>query len=471
MVISSKQASIAQTIKEREKKQIFLIGALGTSKTFGFAMAFISIAINYPGSVIPIARKNRTELKRGTLLSFHEAAEKMNFTDFEENRQDLVWNFSNGSMIMFLELDHTKDPQFSKIKSINATCAGIDEADSVIREAHIALFSRTGRRNENGAPDFILDTCNPNEAWIKDTVYNPWSNPEQYGELPQDVSVIEFETKDSFLGKDYYTRFDNMPLAWRKRYLYNDWNYGDDDTSLYKYRHMDRQTVDTFEPANRYVGDDVARTGRDRSVIAMWEGFTLVDIKIVKDSEEQMDTADQAVILKEYAEENRVGYEHISVDAVGIGVGVVDHAKKLGLYVHEFMSGAASTSTVTTKNKDGKLVESATYNNLRSEIAHKLARDLEEGVAFFYSGCPFLSELKKEATMHNYEIKDKQLALESKDKVKERLGHSPDLFDAVLMGYERVLAANRGGAALPVSGGSRSKIYGRDRSRSSRMDI
>src|SRR3954454_19371697 len=102
----------------------------------------------------------------------------MGFTQFAENRQELTWTFVNGSIIMFLELDHTKDRQFNKIKSINATCAMIDEADGVIEDAHIALFSRVGRRNKNGAPAFILDTCNPNEAWIKERAYNPWHEPE-----------------------------------------------------------------------------------------------------------------------------------------------------------------------------------------------------------------------------------------------------------------------------------------------------
>lgn len=419
-------------------------------------MAMLSVAITYPGSLIPIARKNLTELKRGTLLSFHEAAGEMNFTGFHENRQELTWTLDNGSILMFLELDHTKDRQFSKIKSINATCAMIDEEDGIVQEAHIALFSRTGRRNKNGAPAFILGTCNPNEAWLKSVVYDPWVK----GELPPDMKVIEFEPKDSFLGDDYYQRFQNMPATWKERYLYNNWNYGDDDASLFKYRHMDRQHVETYSPALRYLGSDVARSGRDRSVTAMWEGPVLVDIQIIKDTDEVKDTGDQGDEVDAYASENAIGSENIAVDAVGLGVGQVDRLAKLGRYVHEFMSGSASQETVTTKDKHGNNVEMPLYNNKRSEIAFKLSRALEDGEAFLYSGCPFLTDFKKEATMHNYASKDKQLILEPKDKVKERLGHSPDIFDAVIMGYERYLAANAGGGAVPTVGGDYKTIYG-----------
>lgn len=463
MRISPKQAQIAQIIKERKSDQIFLIGALGTSKTFGFAVAFLSVAIKYPGSLIPIARKNLTELKRGTLLSFHEAAQEMNFTAFKENRADLTWTLDNGSVIMFLELDHTKDPQFSKIKSINATCAGIDEADGVKQAAHIALFSRTGRRNRNGAPAFIMDTCNPNEEWVKDIAYNPWHDPDQYGPLSDEIAVIEFEVKDSFLGKDYYSRFDNMPLSWRKRYLYNDWNYGDDDNSLFKYRHMDRCHVETYSPALRYSGNDIARSGKDRAVIAQWEGNCLVDITITKDTEETVDTAVQTDMLIDYNTKNNIGAERSIVDGTGIGAGVIDGARKKGHGVAEFVAGAAGTEmfTVMVRSQDGMYTEKRIpkYNNVRSEAAFTLAADIEAGLVQFWDGCPFLAEFKKEATMHNYEVRDKQMILESKDKVKERLGRSPDLFDAVVMAYWHMKKRSQVNDSTISAGADYSDIY------------
>ena len=476
MKISQKQAQIAAAIKGRQAKQIFLFGALGTSKTFGAAVAMLSVAVKYPDSLIIVARLHLTELRRGTLLSFQEAAEEMNLTPHvKENKSTITWDIEleqadgtiKHSYVMFLELNHLTDRQFSKIKSINATCAMIDEADGVLHDAHIALFSRTGRRNRNGAPRFILDTCNPNDAWIKDVVYDHWHDPDEHGALDPDMLAIEFETKDSFLEDEYYDAFAGMPDQWKKRYLWNDWNFGDDEASLFKYRHMDGAHVPTIESATRYIGYDVARSGQDRSVLAMWEGTTLVDIKITKDKLEAVDTSVQADMLHDYATENHVGYQNVSVDAVGIGVGVVDAAKaNHQMYVHEFVSGAASTEMITVKTKDNhgkvKLVKIPKYNNKRSEVAFLLAKDLEEGRAHFYDGCPFLAEFKKEATMHNYEVKDRISQLEPKEKVKARLGASPDLFDAVLMGYERVLrGTKRKGGIVPSVGGNYSALYKR----------
>src|SRR5215207_2523921 len=44
MVVSQKQARIAEVIRGRVAKQIFLIGSLGTSKTYGAAHAMLSVA-------------------------------------------------------------------------------------------------------------------------------------------------------------------------------------------------------------------------------------------------------------------------------------------------------------------------------------------------------------------------------------------------------------------------------------------
>lgn len=414
--ISQKQNLIAQTIKQRKAKIIVLAGALGTSKTFGAAAILISLAKQYPGSVIGVGRRNTTEMKRGTMLSFHEAANKMNVDDFSENKIEMRWTFANGSIIMFFEIDQAHDRDFSKIKSMNLTCAFIDEADAVLQQGFLSTYGRVGRANENGAPDFIMLACNPNEAWIKDNYYDK----HKAGTLPDNVAFIEFEMSDSFLPQSYYDKFMDSPNNWKQRYLYNNWQYGDDDNSLFKYSFLDRAHVATIQEDTRYSALDVARFGQDRSVASLWEGKTLVDIKILKDKDEKITNTALAIKYKSYCEANRVGYDHATVDAVGVGAGVVDYLHELEFYCKEFVAGGKA---------DGN------YNNLRSQVTHMLAQDLEREEVKFLDSCPYLTELKKELTMQSYNIVDKQLILESKDKVKARLGMSPDIADAVIMAY------------------------------------
>lgn len=414
--ISQKQNSVAQIIRDRKSKIILLAGALGTSKTFGAAALLISLAKQYPNSVIGVGRKNTTEMKRGTMMSFDEAAKKMNVHDYKENKLEMRWTFDNGSIILFFEIDRSHDRDFSKIKSMNLTCAFIDEADAVQKEGFLSTYGRVGRANENGAPDFIMLACNPNEAWIKEDYYNHFKK----NTLPDNVSFIEFEMTDSFLPKDYYNKFDSAPENWKKRYLYNDWNYGDDDNSLFKYASLDRSHVSVLEDDTRYAALDVARFGQDRSVAAVWQGNQLLDISILKEKEQKLRNTELALLYKDYCTKFNVGYENACVDAVGNGSGVVDYLHENQFYVKEFLAGASANGN---------------YNNKRSETTHRLAQAFDKDEVKLFDSCPYLAELKKELTMQNYDIKDKMLVIESKDKIKQRLGMSPDIADAVIMAY------------------------------------
>lgn len=416
MQISTKQNSLATAIKTKQKKVIVLAGALGTSKTFGAAVMLISLAKQYPGSTIGIGRKNTTEMKRGTMMSFDEAATKMNVSDYRENRQDMTWKFSNGSKFIFFEIDRSHDRDFSKIKSMNLTCAFIDEADAVQKEGFLSTYGRVGRVNENGAPDFIILACNPNEAWIKEDYYDKY----KAGTLPDNVVFIEFEMTDSFLDRSYYEKFMDSPNNWKQRYLYNNWNYGDDDNSLFKYSHLDTAHITVVQPGTRYAALDVARFGQDRSVAATWEGQQLIDITILKEKDDKVSNVQLANLYRDYLLDKRVGYENACVDAVGNGSGVVDYLHDKGFYVKEFLAGSRA---------DGN------YNNKRSEITHALAQAFERGEAKLLDSCPYIGVLKKELTMQTYNVVDKQLIVESKDRIKQRLGMSPDIADAVMMAY------------------------------------
>ena len=414
--ISPKQNQIAEDIKSRSKEIIILAGALGTSKTFGAASILISLAKQYPDSTIGVGRKNTTEMKRGTMMSFDEAAKKMNVTDYRENKLDMTWRFANGSRILFFEVDQSRDRQFSKIKSMNLTCAFIDEADAVQKEGFLSVYGRVGRKNENNAPAFIILACNPNEAWIKEDYYNRYRKKV----LPNNVSFIEFEMTDSFLPQDYYSKFNDTPNNWKQRYLYNNWDYGDDDDSLFKYKHLDQSHITVLEDGTRYAALDVARFGQDRSVGAIWQDKQLIDITVFKEKEQKITNTDLANVFMRYCEDNQVGYQHACVDAVGNGSGVVDYLHTKGFMVKEFLAGAKAKGN---------------YNNLRSEATHLLAQDFEKNEAKLLDSVPYLSELKKELTMQGYSIVDKQLIVESKDKIKQRLGMSPDVADAVIMAY------------------------------------
>jgi len=463
MKLSKKQGAVLSAVKGRKKNTILLEGPVGTSKTYVGAVVMLSVAYKYPGSIIPVGRKNKPEIRKGTLLSFREAAFDMGLVegyDYKENKNELYFEFlrgAKGSYIYFIEMDHTKDPSFFKLKGMNATCAMIDEADGIIREGFNMLSSRTGRANKNGAPDFTLMTCNANEAWVKTDYYDKYHNPEEHGRLPDDTAVIEFTLEDSYLPDDYYLRLLRNPAQWVERYLKNNWNFGDDLYSLFKYRHMDSIHVDTFERGTKVLAIDPARSG-DRSTMAQWDGSTLADIVIIKDRDEVMEYDEQAKVVHDYAQQEDIGYQNIWVDAVGEGQGLIASLKTMyDWQVNSFVSNAQPASKVKQLDELDRATDRyqreriknqspVVYADLRSEQTYLLSYDIEHANVSFYDGCPYLAELKKEATMHNHEDTGKVLKVESKKKVKERTMHSPDIFDCVLMGYYGMRKAKQVGS-------------------------
>lgn len=430
--IKPKQQTVIDAVNDPKISTIVLIGSIGTGKTDIAAHVSISIAYQFPRTYWPVFRANLSTAKRSVIPSYLNMLDMMNLVegqDYRFNQQASELTFlHNKSVIPFIEADITKDRQGRKIKGINATGNHIDEADELAQTMFITATSRRGRRNEQRQPSMSIVTMNPNDTYLKELYYDPW----KAGTLPSDTVVIEFTLEDSWQTKADIEAMQRNPRPWRERYLNNNWNYHDDADSLFKYRFFDAAvTAELDANARRYVGYDVARSGSDRSVCALWYGNTLVDIQIFKAADEQKTTDEQGLALIKYITQNSVLAESTSVDGVGVGVGVIDFMRSRGLKVNEFVSGATP--------------QSPTYDNLRSEVIYRFAQGIEKGELKIYEGCPFRNELISEAMAHNHKIDGKKLAVESKDKVKERTGSlSPDIFDAVVMGLAQQTAKKQG---------------------------
>lgn len=428
--LKPKQAEAVAAVNDPSVDELVLIGVVGSGKTDVAAHIVISICLGFPKTYWPAFRQNISTSIKTLIPSYLEMADKMGLeqgVDFVYNQQAKTMTFNNKSVIIFVEADASKDRGGKKIKGINATGNHLDEPDELEYEMFIQATSRRGRRNENGQPSLSILTLNPNDGWAKERYYDPW----KAGTLPPNVRVIEFALEDSWLSPRDIAALQTNPEWWTQRYLYNNWNYSDESNSLFKSRHWAASLVDDLDPTlDRAAGYDVARSGTDRSVRGLLYGTTLMDLRIMKDKLESIDTSVQADALVEDASEFGYGLDNLVIDAVGLGVGVVDSLSKLGYSPHEFMSGAKPDPAVRLDVTDNVPLA---FDNLRSQMIYLYARGIELGKIKHFRGCPFLNELKKEAMVHHFDTTDKVLKVEGKDKVKKRLGFSPDLLDAVVM--------------------------------------
>src|SRR6185369_886576 len=178
-------------------------------------------------------------------------------------------------------------------------------------------------------------------------------------------------------------------------------------------------------------GVDPARFGSDRSTLAKRQTRQLLEpIKWW----EKLDTMELSARIKQ-AYDTEVAWlrpQVICVDSIGIGAGVVDRLRELGLPVR----GINVSETPATVNAEK-------YSNLRTELWF-------EGLAWFagrdvklpeYYRKPERSsdgdDLVGELTTVKYKFRPGtgKLAVESKDEMKKRGMRSPDLADAFLLTF------------------------------------
>lgn len=454
-------------------EELFLIGPIGSTKTYVAAYCDINICWQFPNSIIPVGRKDAAEHAIGTFGVYLEVLDDMGMVEgthftTRQSLNDMQVRFGNRSIIKFIGMNPSRDRQGSKLK-ITATKATIDEADDVDENQAVMLQSRTGRKNKNGAPRVTVYCCNPNEQWIKWKIYLPWlkrinRRPDNIDAqewdavepLDSKIEVLEFQMEDSPLyPTGYYDRFAQRPLNWQKRYLRNDWFYQDDEDALFKMRALDTMTVRVLSPGEKFIAIDPNAGGKDRAALALIEGDTVVDIEAYttedlrryanghhKDTKKRdelrqaLDPFNPGLILGhitiDMMQREGVGARNVIGDVVGVGQGWLTFMLSNGYRgVGQFKAGAAPYQTVEEESKKIK----PPYDILRSQMYYMMAMDVDGGRLRFYSDCPHIATLKKELQYHNADKTAKVIAVTKKEQIKKDYGASPDIADAVMMAY------------------------------------
>lgn len=421
-----KQVEAIEAIRQGYR-YILTGGAISTAKSYGMASIFLSLALQFPKTRYGLGRRNMTTIKRTLYQTFKKVAEDMGVTDYRENRQEMYWQFPNGSQIWFIELDHTKDPDFNKIKGLELTAGGIDEVNEVTEDAFRIFSSRVGRENRNNEPQFVLASCNPTDNWVKDV----WYTPHVAGKLKKPyIFIPSLPTDNPHNSKEYLEALNDMPDAFRKRYVEGDWDYVDEEGSLFPNRLLDKADTDTVpKEGDRWMGVDPKREGGDRFTAVLIEGDTVVDsreISITFDSKTPISHVYGEKVIG-LMNEWHVGADNVWVDAVGNGGAIVDYCRSKEYYVNEYKAGSRPNEAY----EDG----TAKYDMARSEGYYLCHLAMDSGELKLYSGLPDYADLRKDLLMHTYEVDNKVIKVESKEKIKKRLQKSPDFSDAMMMAW------------------------------------
>jgi hypothetical protein len=199
---------------------------------------------------------------------------------------------------------------------------------------------------------------------------------------------------------------------------YGNWEYDNDPSTIIDYDSI----VGYFNPLHleegekKYITIDVARQGKDKSVIRVWDGWLCVKrVSFAKNT-----ITGLADSVKKLMREYKISRINVIADEDGVGGGLCDILKCKG-----FLNGS-------------RALNEENYSNLKSQCSHKMGMKIVKGevgeVCDDNSLIDVISEEMETVKLVDMD-KDGKIKVLPKDRVKDLIGRSPDEWDTIMMRY------------------------------------
>ena len=415
----TKRQSEAWRYLTDDKTNVVLFGgSAGGGKSWLGCLWIATLCIQYKGIRCLIGRTVLTQLRLTTLNTLFELLNHMGLKSgehFTYNGQSNVLTFFNKSEIIFKDLQYNpSDPNYDSLGSLEISAAFIDEASQITSLAYNIVKSRIRfKLNEYGFIPKVLMTCNPANNWVKKDFYLPHIQ----GKLEDNKIFIPSLPMDNpHLPQSYLDMLRELPPQQRKRLLEGDWDYLDDNDSLYKFEDI-FNSLYRFEPNpidKKYMTVDVARFGDDRSVAIVWVGLVALSCHVYR----KVSTTELSSEIRDLMRSHGIPPTNVIVDSDGVGGGVADQIRGVN-----FVNNA-------------KALHNQNFTNLKSQCYVKLSELFREGkISINFLDQALIDELTQELLAIKLKDldKDNKIGVQSKDEMKRILGKSPDLSDALMM--------------------------------------
>ena len=368
-----------------------------------------------------MGRASLKTLKETTLNTFYEIASMQGLkagVHYVFNGQSNIIKFINGSEIICKDLFlYPSDPNFDELGSLEITGAFIDEVNQIVEKAWNIVKSRIRYKlDQYGLIPKMLGSCNPSKNWV----YLKFYKPHKDQTLPEQRKFIQsLLTDNPHISKHYRENLLQLDIASKERLLYGNWQYSDDPSVLMPFNKITDLFSNTFvESGDKYMTADIARFGRDKSVIGVWEGFRLIKI-VTMDKNKVTEAAEK---INQLSYEHKVPKSNIIIDDDGVGGGVTDI-----LGCNGFVNNSSPLENPETLEKEN-------YNSLKSQCYYKLAEKVNKNEIYILSSEHDDTIVQELEQVKQYNMdKDMKKQVVPKDKIKELLGRSPDFSDMIMM--------------------------------------
>lgn len=167
----------------------------------------------------------------------------------------------------------------------------------------------------------------------------------------------------------------------------------------------------------KYITADIARLGKDKTVVYIWDDFRVIETKEYDISRIDFIVSEIKALQQQY----NVNDNNIIVDEDGVGGGVVDYLKCNG-----FVNNSVPIKVNSLKDN---------FASLKDQCYYYLAEKINRNEMYVSCTEKLEKHLTEELEMVRLpkEIDTSRIRLMSKDEIKKRIGRSPDYSDALMM--------------------------------------
>ena len=424
--------------------EVLFGGGAGGAKSFLGCAWLIIVCGKYPNTRWLMGRSKLKTLKQTTLRTFFDVCKMWgieNGRDFSYNSMDGIILFTNGSEILLKDLFlYPSDPNFDSLGSLEITGAFIDEANQITQTAKNIVLSRIRYKlDENKLTPKLLLTCNPAKNWVYSEFYK--TSKDKTIDITK-TFIQALATDNPFVSKHYIANLKRLDKNSKERLLFGNWEYDDDPSKLFDISAIiDLFTNNGIKQGKvkpiKYITVDVARgksEGSDEMVIARWKDLQVYKIeRFARKFNNAINIQELVEHLEKIERDDKIRRSHFIIDEDGVGGGAVDNFKGCTGFINN--SKPIQSNLYENSDADKREQIRANYTNLKSQCWWKLAsltRDGEIGITCDDEAKQFIIEDLEQIRRKDAD-RDGKLAVEGKDRIKERIGRSTDIGDTLMM--------------------------------------
>jgi hypothetical protein len=433
----------------RNKKQVLFHEAPETYKLYGGAMgggktaALINegneLNIQFPGNFGLLMRKTWPSFRDTVMPQLEKFLDQGLVANW--NRSEKLITYINGSKTRYGGIGD-KPGDWEKFMSGEYGWIALDQAEQFTLKEFQMLATRLRLRIPEIEYYFLL-SCNPNVGWIKELFIE--NNIDDYVFIP----ALPEDNQEN-LPSGYIERMEKVLTPnQRKALLEGNWDAVEEPDNIYGYAEIQKamkRKAKVDLPVD--IGADIARSGDDETVIVLREGLRIRIHSQAQGHDTMRTTGEiwrccQNRIIPKW--KDTLDLITIKVDADGVGGGVVDRLKeqrkeKEELYTAMILKMVDKNRREELRKKEyrlrmkiveihgsGKPKDPVHFKNLRAEI-HWGLRELLEDLDL-----PDDRELSAQLMALKHKTNSAgQIVIIPKEEIKEKLGRSPDLAEAVI---------------------------------------